>query len=250
MTFEVIPSIDLLKGQVVRLQRGDFGAKTVYSDDPVGVAMDWEGQGAQRLHVVDLDGASGGEAANAEAIGGILRRVAVPVQVAGGIRSIEAAQDWLAAGAERIVLGTKALTDEAFLAQAVEHLGPQLIVAPDASSREVRVEGWQQGTGEDVADAVRRLTAAGVARLLVTDIAQDGMLAGPNVELLREVAAASGVPVIASGGVSSIDDLRALADVPGIEGAIAGKALYEGSFDLGDALKAVAIGGTYRSKGP
>jgi phosphoribosylformimino-5-aminoimidazole carboxamide ribotide isomerase len=240
MTFEVIPSIDLLKGEVVRLERGIADAKTVFSDDPVGVAMDWEAQGATRLHVVDLDGAFSGSPENARAIGGMIQRIAIPVQVAGGIRTIEAAQDWLARGADRVVLGTKAITDEAFLLEAVEHLGPQLVVAPDAKSREVRVAGWQEGTGEDVVDAARRLTRSGVTRLLVTDITQDGMLAGPNVELLTEVAVASGVPMIASGGVSTIDDLRALAAVPGIEGAIVGRALYVGAFDLGDALKAVA----------
>ena len=241
MSLEVIPSVDILQGEVVRLERGDVGAKTVYSDDPVGVAMDWEAQGAKRLHVVDLDGATRGDAENAEAIEGILRRVALPVQVAGGIRSLEVAADWLARGAERVVLGTKALTDEEFLYEAVERFGPQVVVAPDCKGRQVRIAGWQEGTGEDVADAAKRLARAGVTRLLVTDIATDGMLAGPNAALFGEIAASSGVPLIASGGVSGIDDLRALASIEGVEGAIVGKALYAGAFDLGDAMKAVAV---------
>jgi phosphoribosylformimino-5-aminoimidazole carboxamide ribotide isomerase len=240
MTFEVIPSIDLLAGQVVRLERGDYDRKTVYSEDPVGMAMDFEAQGATRLHVVDLDGAATGEPANRIAVSGIVQRVAIPVQVAGGIRSIDRAEELLAAGVDRVVLGTKALTDESFLIRAVEAVGDQLVIAPDARGREVRVSGWTKGTGEDVIDACRRLARAGVVRLLVTDIGVDGMLSGPNVELLSEVVHASGLPLIASGGVSTIDDLQALANVPGIEGAIVGRALYVGAFDLGDAIKAVA----------
>jgi phosphoribosylformimino-5-aminoimidazole carboxamide ribotide isomerase len=240
MTFEVIPSIDLLNGQVVRLERGDYHRKTVFSDDPLGVAIGFEGQGATRLHVVDLEGAASGEPANRIAVSEIIQRVGVPVQVAGGIRSIESAEDLLAIGADRVVLGTKALTDESFLVRAIDALKGHLVIAPDAHGREVRVSGWQEGTGEDVVDASRRLARAGVTRLLVTDIGTDGMLTGPNVQLLGEVAHASGVPLIASGGVSSIDDLRALATVPGIEGAIVGRALYVHAFDLGDAIKAVA----------
>ena len=240
MTFEVIPSIDLLAGQVVRLERGDYEKVTVFDDDPVGVAMDFEAQGAQRLHVVDLEGAASGEPQNRVAVSGILSRLAIPVQVAGGIRSIETAEEWLALGADRVVMGTRALTDDLFLARAIEAFGERLVIAPDTRGGEVRVAGWLEGTGEDVVDASRRLARAGVKRLLVTDIGVDGMLTGPNVQLLGEVAHASGLPVIASGGVSSIDDLKALAHVPGIEGAIVGKALYVHAFDLGDALKAVA----------
>lgn len=240
MSFEVIPSIDLLGGQVVRLERGDYERKTVYSDDPCAVAEGFERDGAPRLHLVDLDGAASGDIVNRDTVGEIIGRLGIPVQVAGGIRSLPTAQALIDLGADRVVLGTKALTDESFLAQAVAALGDRLVVAPDARGREVRVEGWRQGTGEDVIDAVRRLAAAGVARLLVTDIGTDGMLAGPNVELLAEVAAASKTPVIASGGVSSIDDLRTLSAVSGIEGAIVGRALYAGAFELRDAVRAVA----------
>jgi phosphoribosylformimino-5-aminoimidazole carboxamide ribotide isomerase len=239
MTFEVIASIDLLKGQVVRLERGDYKAATVFGTDPVAVAQDWEGQGAPRLHVVDLDGARTGEPSNEAAVSGIIQGIAVPVQVAGGIRSIEAGDQWLATGADRVILGTRALTDEAFLAEAVEHFGPQLVVAADCRNGEVRVAGWTEGTGEDIIDAAERLVAAGVTRLLVTDIAVDGMLEGPNVDLYSELVDATGVPIIASGGVSSIDDIISLAKVSGIEGVVVGKALYVGAFDLGDAIKAL-----------
>lgn len=240
MSFEVIPSIDLLKGQVVRLERGDYSTPTVFGDDPVAIAQDWEGQGASRLHVVDLDGARSGRCSNEAGVGGIIRQVAIPIQVAGGIRSIEAGDQWLATGADRVVLGTRALTDESFLAEAVEHFGPRLVVAADARAGEVRVAGWEEGTGEDIIDAAERLAAVGVPRLLVTDISVDGMLEGPNVDLYSELFDAARIPIVASGGVSSIDDVLAVARVAGVEGVIVGKALYVGAIDLGDAVKAVA----------
>ena len=240
MTFEVIPSVDILRGQVVRLRRGEPKAKTVYSDDPVAVAKDWEAQGAVRLHVVDLDGALAGEPSHQEMVTEILRQVDIPVQVAGGIRSADAGQRWIANGADRVVFGTAALTDLDVLSECVEALGSRLVVAPDALGREVRVAGWTEGTGEDVVDAVLRLAAAGVQRLLVTDIGQDGMLSGPNIDLLADVADAAGVPIIASGGVSSVDDLKALAAVDGIEGAIVGQALYTGAIELTEAVREVA----------
>lgn len=240
MTFEIVPSVDILRGQVVRLRRGEPTAKTVYSDDPVSIAKDWEAQGAVRLHVVDLDGALAGEPSHQEMVTEILRQLDIPVQVAGGIRSVEAGQKWIANGADRVVFGTAALTDLDVLHACVDAFGSRLVVAPDALGREVRVAGWTEGTGEDVVDAARRLAAAGVQRLLVTDIGQDGMLSGPNVELLADVADAAGVPIIASGGVSSVDDLKALAEVDGIEGAVVGQALYMGTIELTDAVREVA----------
>ena len=240
MTLEVIPAIDLIEGKVVRVERGELDTKTVYSDDPVATAKEWEAQGAPRLHVVDLEGAVAGEPRNEEVVAAILSSLSIPVQVAGGIRTLDLAGRWADRGADRVVLGTKALTDESFLSLAIERLGSSLIVAPDAQGREVRISGWTQGTGEDIADAAKRLAAAGVARLLVTDVGRDGMLAGPNTELLGEVASAAGIPVIASGGVASIDDLRALIGVHGVEGVVVGKALYAGAIHLPEALKAVA----------
>ena len=240
MSFEVIPAVDLLGGRVVRLERGEAAAATVYGADPVAVALRWEEQGAPRLHVVDLDGAMAGESRQEEIIAKIVRRVRVPVQVAGGIRTITSAERWIAQGADRVVMGTAVLTDPGLLGEAVRRLGPRLVAAPDALGREVRVGGWRSGTGEDVADAARRLAAAGVARLLVTDIAQDGMLTGPGLDLVAEVARKAGVPVIASGGVSSLGDLRALAALDGVEGAIVGRALYTGAIELPRALREVA----------
>ncbi len=240
MTFQVIPAIDLIEGKVVRVERGELETKTVYSDDPVATAKDWEAQGAPRLHVVDLEGAVAGEPRNHEVVEAIVKSVSIPVQVAGGIRSLDLAVRWTETGADRVVLGTKALTDESFLLRAVEALGARLVVAPDTQGREVRVSGWTEGTGEDIAVAAKRLAAAGVPRLLVTDVSRDGMLAGPNTEILGEVALAAQVPVVASGGVASIDDIRALIGVHGVEGVVVGKALYAGAIDLPEALKAVA----------
>lgn len=239
MSFEIIPSIDVLGGRVVRLERGDYDRATVFSDDPVAVAAGFQEQGASRLHVVDLDAARDGEPANREVIRSVVEAVTMPVQVAGGVRDIEAAQTWLSAGATRVVVGTKALTDESFLERAVDELGDRFVVAADARDGQVRVAGWLQGTGEDVVDAARRLAAAGVARLLVTDIATDGMLSGPNVRLFEDVAAASGVPVVASGGISGLDDVRALARIRGVEGAIVGRALYVGALDLAEAVRSL-----------
>jgi phosphoribosylformimino-5-aminoimidazole carboxamide ribotide isomerase len=238
--------VDILAGDVVRLVRGEVSGKTVYSDDPVGMAKDWQAQGAPRIHVVDLDGAMTGVPVQHAIVEEILSAVGVPVQVAGGIRTVDAAQMWIERGADRVVLGTAALTDPDVLHDAVERLGSRLIVAPDALGREVRVSGWTAGTGEDVVVAAQRLAAAGAQRLLVTDIGRDGVLVGPNVELLAELVQAAGVPVIASGGVASVDDLVTLARVDGIEGAIVGKALYAKSFALRDAVNALGGAGVSR----
>lgn len=240
MGFEVICAIDLSKGEVVRVLQGDLARKTVYATDPVAVAERWRSLGAPRLHVVDLDGAVSGEPRHAAVVARIVERIDVPVQVAGGIRSIDSARAWLDAGADRVVIGTKALTDDAFLAEAVSAFGPRLVVAADARDREIRVSGWREGSGEDVVDAARRMATAGVPRLLVTDVGRDGMLTGPAVELYAELVQAAGVPVIASGGVSGPGDLRALARMDGVEGAVVGRALYTGDLDLRDALEAVA----------
>jgi len=236
MIFEVIPSIDLLDGSVVRLQRGSFEDVTIYSDNPLDTAKRWEVEGASRLHVVDLDGAKTGGPIQRGVIESIVAETTMPVQVAGGIRTIGDAVAYAEQGADRVVIGT--ITDELLVA-AVAALGPRLVVAVDARDGIVRVSGWRESTGENVIDACRRFAAAGVVRLLVTDIGRDGVLQGPNVDLYREIVEAAQVPVLASGGVSSVDDLKALAAVSGVEGAIVGKALYTGAVDLGMALKAL-----------
>jgi phosphoribosylformimino-5-aminoimidazole carboxamide ribotide isomerase len=235
MIFEVIPSIDLLDGNVVRLQRGSFDDVTVYSDNPLDTAKRWEIEGASRLHVVDLDGAKTGSPKQRDVIESIVAETTMPVQVAGGIRTIDDAVAYAGQGADRVVIGT---IDDELLSAAVDALGSRLVVAVDARDGIVRVSGWQEATGENVIDACRRFAAAGVVRLLVTDIGRDGVLQGPNVDLYRQIVEAAQVPVLASGGVSSVDDLKALAAVEGVEGAIVGKALYTGAVELGMALRA------------
>lgn len=239
MPFTVFVAVDLAGGRVVRLVRGDMADATVYGDDPVEVALGWEAAGAGWLHVVDLDGATAGEPRNAPAVRRILGAVRVPVQVSGGVRSVAAAETWLDAGARRVVAGTRAL-DPAFLAEAVPRLGDALVAAVDAREGRVRVSGWTRASDLSPVEAARRLAEAGVARLLFTDIGRDGTLAGPNVTATAEVLEAAGVPVIASGGVGSEEDVRALAALAprGLEGVVVGKALYSGALTLDRALAA------------
>jgi phosphoribosylformimino-5-aminoimidazole carboxamide ribotide isomerase len=236
MSFEVIPAIDLLDGQVVRLERGDTEKRTVYSDDAVAIAKQWEAQGAQRLHVVDLNGAMEGEPRQEELIEQVIKAVDIPVQVGGGVRRVLDVVRWEDVGADRVIIGTAAFR----LIDKLDKALDVIIVALDVRDREVRVSGWREGTGEDVFEAVERLATRGASRFLVTDIRRDGMLAGPNLDLYGEIVAATTCSVIASGGVATIADLRALAGVPGVEGVIVGKALYAGTIELADALKAVA----------
>jgi len=239
--FDIFVAIDLAGGRVVRLLRGDPEAATVYSEDPVATAVAWQERGATWLHVVDLEGAISGEAANAAVMRRIIEAVDVPVQVAGGIRSLAAIEAWLAAGAARVVVGTRAI-EEAFLSEAVPRFGPGLVAAVDARNGMVQVAGWQESSSLTTGDVLARLSGAGVARVLFTDIGRDGTLEGPNLPAIRDVLAASGMGLIASGGVAGLADVETLLSLrdPRLEGVIVGKALYSGSLALEDALAAVA----------
>jgi phosphoribosylformimino-5-aminoimidazole carboxamide ribotide isomerase len=239
--FDIFVAIDLVGGRVVRLLRGDPKAATVYSEDPVATAAGWQERGATWLHVVDLEGAISGEAANASVMRAIVETVEVPVQVAGGIRSLAAIEAWLAAGAARVVVGTRAL-DDAFLPEAVARFGAALVAAVDARYGMVQVAGWQESSSLTTGEALARLAGAGVARILFTDIGRDGTLEGPNLPAIRDVLAASGMGLIASGGVAGLADVEALLSLgdPRLEGVIVGKAMYSGSLALEDALAAVA----------
>lgn len=225
----VIPAIDLRHGRVVRLRRGDPGAATVYGDDPVAVARRFEEAGARRLHVVDLDAALG-EGENRDAIAAICRAVHARVQVGGGVRSVAAAKELLAAGAARVVLGTRAALDPGFVREAVAAAGDRVIVALDVRAGRVRVAGWRE-EGPPLEEAVAALDAAGAPRFLVTAIDADGVLTGPDLELYRGVLARTERPVLASGGVRDAADVRALARL-GVEGVVVGRALYEGTLRL------------------
>jgi len=239
MSFEVIPAIDLRGGRCVRLLQGDYDRETAYSGGPVAVAERWAALGAPRLHVVDLDGAKEGAPRNQEVMAAICQAVAIPVEVSGGIRSIGAIAAALAYGATRVQLGSIAIKDPALNRQAIARFGEAIVIAIDAKDGEVRTDGWLQGSNVRAIDLARELAAAGVARLMFTDIGRDGMLTEPNFGAYRELLAAVNCPVVASGGVSKVDHLVRLAEI-GCEGAIVGKSLYEAAFTLPEALQAVA----------
>lgn len=234
---ELIPAIDLLGGKVVRLHKGDYGAATAYGDDPVAQARAFAEAGAARLHLVDLEGARSGEPAHAAVVQAILAEVSIAVQVGGGIRTRSVAERWLAAGAERIVLGTVAVRDpELARALSEEHPG-RVVIAIDARGDEVAVEGWREGSGQSVLELAARADAWGAGAILYTDIARDGTGEGPAVERTAALQARVGATVIASGGIGAIAHLSALREA-GVRAAVCGRALYEGAFSLREAMAA------------
>jgi phosphoribosylformimino-5-aminoimidazole carboxamide ribotide isomerase len=231
----VIPAVDIRRGRVVRLRQGRSEDETAYTDDPVGAATAFAEAGATRLHVVDLDAAFGsGE--NRDAIRGVLASAGAGVQVGGGIRGLDEAGDLLDAGAERIIIGTEAVKNPAFLEAAVERFGDAVIVAMDVKGDRVRVRGWtdQAGTLEET---LPRVLQGGAPRLLVTQVSRDGTLEGPDRALYEGLVSRVDVPVVASGGVRDVNDLRELAST-GVEAVIVGRALYEGRMTLEEALEA------------
>ena len=239
MSFRVIPAIDLRGGRCVRLVQGRADAETVFSDDPIATARRWEEQGAPRLHVVDLDGAFAGKPAQAALVRGIIDALAIPVQVGGGLLDLASVEMVLAAGARWAVIGTRAALDPTFLGEACRAFEDRIIVAVDASDGRVAVDGWTRVLDLDAVALARDAAAAGAAAILYTDIARDGTQSGPNVWSTEAVARAAGIAVLASGGVGSLEDLRQLATIPGVEGAIVGRALYSGAVDLRRALALV-----------
>jgi len=238
-------AVDVRGGRCVRLHQGDYGAETVYDDDPVARAVDMAEQGAAWIHVVDLDGARSGRPDNAAVVAAIAAAVAVPVQAGGGVRSAETAEAWFAAGVERVVLGTAALRDP----DLVRNLAGsrRVAVGLDARAGEVATDGWLQGSGRPVLDVARSFAGAGVDAFVVTDISRDGTLSGPDLQGLAGMLDATDVDVVASGGVGRIEDLRALAGIAGrdgrrLAGAIVGTALYERRFTVAEAVAALATG--------
>jgi phosphoribosylformimino-5-aminoimidazole carboxamide ribotide isomerase len=242
--FDLYPAIDLRDGRCVRLYQGDYGQQTVYGDDPVGQARAFAAAGAPWIHVVDLDAARTGDPRNRAVVAAIAAAVEVPVQTGGGVRDDAAADALLAAGVGRVVVGTAALEDPAWVRRlAARHPG-RVAVGLDARGRDVAVHGWVEGSGRDLLDVAREFDDAGVAALVVTEIGRDGTLEGPAVDQLSAVLVATSLDVVASGGVGTLDHVRALAalDVGGrrLAGVIVGKALYEGAFAVGDAVEVAA----------
>lgn len=241
----LLPAIDLLDGQVVRLAQGKREARTVYSKDPIAIAQRFAAAGAQWLHVVDLNGAFDGVYSNWPIAKKIIETCKLQVELSGGIRTEAALTGAISAGASRVVLGTKACEDPEFVRLAVSKHGSAIAVAIDAKANQVVSRGWVSSTALTPVDLARRMADLGVGTLICTDVGRDGMMAGPNLSLLEQVLSSAPVSVIASGGISSIEDLKRLKQLEprGVKGAIIGKALYEGAIDLAAAIQ-VANSGT------
>jgi len=235
---DVIPAIDIRDGRCVRLAQGDYARETVFGEDPLAMAQRWASMGARRVHVVDLDGARDGQQANAAIVRGIAGVLDVPVQTGGGIRTMQTIEATLRAGVDRVVIGTAAVKDPAFLRDAIAFAGDRLIVSVDARDGRVALEGWTEATDLDAVTFIEQLRDHGVRRIVYTDIARDGVTDGPNFAMYERVTRALGIPVIAAGGVGSVEDVRRLGEC-GVEAAIIGRALYTGDIDLVEALAAV-----------
>ena len=237
MRFTVFPAVDISEGRCVRLLQGRFGSETVYSDDPVKVALGLAAGGARWLHIVDLDGAKTGIRTNRELVLEVVKRASCPVQAGGGLRTMDDVEEMISVGANRAVLGTIALEDPEEMARACKRFGERIAVSLDARSGELASHGWTVGSGVPVDEAVKAFDAAGVSMFIYTDVSRDGAMTGPDIEGLQRIAALTDVPVVASGGVASLEDVRTVARLrnEGIEGVIVGRALYEGKFTVGEA---------------
>ena len=234
--FEIVPAVDLRAGRCVRLLQGRADAETVFSDDPVAMARRWEAAGARRLHVVDLDGAFAGGPAQTDLVRAMIRAVSIPVEVGGGLREMAHVETVLDAGARWAIVGTRAALDPGFLGDVGERFGERLMIGIDASDGRVAVDGWTRVLDLEAVALARDAAAAGAAGIIYTDIARDGTQGGPNLWSTEAVARAAGIPVLASGGVGSLEDIRQLATVSGLAGVIVGRALYSGAVDLAAAV--------------
>ena len=240
----LFPAIDLKGGQCVRLKLGDMAQATVFNDDPAAQALSFQTQGFSYLHVVDLDGAFAGESRNGDAVDSILKATTNPVQLGGGIRTLAHVEAWLAKGIARVILGTVAVRDPDLVKAACKAFPGRVAVGIDARGGKVAVEGWAETSELSAIELARRFEDVGVAAIIYTDIDRDGVLAGINWDGTLELAGATSIPVIASGGLASIEDVKRLAapDCAVLEGAISGRALYDGRLDPTEALKVLAAG--------
>jgi len=234
----IIPAIDLKDGQCVRLRQGLMEDSTVFSDDPVAMAKQWVDKGARRLHLVDLNGAFAGKPINGEVVSAIAKAFPdLPIQIGGGIRSAQTIKHYLDAGVSYVIIGTKAVKEPAFVAAMCKQFGGHVIVGLDAKNGLVATDGWAEVSTIKATELAKTYADFGVSEIVYTDIARDGMMKGVNVEATVAMAEASSIPVVASGGITNMDDIRALAAVAacGISGAITGRAIYEGSLDIQEA---------------
>ena len=237
---EVIPAIDLKNGRCVRLFQGDFNQETVFSDDPLAMALSWQEQGGHRLHLVDLDGAVQGKPVHLNVISSIVQALDIPVQVGGGIRDMASADAWLGAGVDRVVIGTAAVRDPDMVQEVCRKHGSQrVVVSVDAKEGLVALQGWKETSSVTVLELAEQMAEIGVVRLLYTDIARDGALTGPDMGTNAKLASETGLAIQASGGVSSVEDIKGLLPT-GVEGVIVGRALYTGAVSLAEAVAAVS----------
>lgn len=235
---QLYPAIDLKNGKCVRLTQGAFDQVKIYDNNPADIARKWEQQGASYLHLVDLDGALAGHSVNADVIKDIISSVSIPVQIGGGIRTAEAIEQMLNLGVSRVIIGTKAVKSPAFIETVINQFGDdKIVVGVDAKNGLVAIDGWETVSEITALDLCLQMKAYGVKHIVYTDISKDGMLTGPNIAHTSLLTEQTGIDIIASGGVSSMDDLDALSKA-GISGAIIGKALYENRFTLADAIQA------------
>jgi phosphoribosylformimino-5-aminoimidazole carboxamide ribotide isomerase len=235
LKIEIIPAVDIRHGKCVRLYQGDYHQETVFSDDPLEVALRWESLGATRLHIVDLDGAAAGQVVNLDIIDSIAHQVKVPVQLGGGIRSLETIARVLDLGVARVILGTVAVEQPDLVEEACRENADAVIVSIDSRGEQVATRGWLQGTQLQAVDLALSMVKLGVRRFIHTEISRDGTLSGPNYDMLKNLVQAIRQPVIAAGGISALEHLRELKRT-GVEGAIIGKALYTGNINLPEAL--------------
>ena len=234
----IIPAIDLKDGRCVRLEQGDFRRVTVYSDDPVGIAKKWRENGAERIHVVDLDGSVTGSPKNADVIRDIVEECGLPIEVGGGIRDMKTIEAYISMGVNWVILGTMALRDKDFVREASDTNKGGIILAIDANDGKAAIQGWTERTSESAVDVAKGYEGYGLAAIVYTDIKRDGMGTGVNIEATRDLAQSVDVPVIASGGVSSVEDIRRLREIEkfGVMGVIIGRALYSGAVSLEEAI--------------
>ena len=235
----VIPAIDVIQGKVVRLHQGDFNKGKFYSDDPVGTALMWQKKGASFLHIVDLDGARHGEIKNRDTISRIIKNVNIPCEVGGGLRDNKDIEYFLQQGARRLVLGTRPLEDIDYLKKLVSKFNERIVISIDFAGEKVAKKGWQEETDLTPDFVASRMQEIGVKTIVVTDIAMDGTLMGPNIEGLEKILNSVDISVIASGGISTLEDIKKLKAIGGknLEGIIIGRALYEGKIKLEDAIR-------------